>query len=581
MTRRARTLTTGAGIIAAASALALLLAPPASRPVAPGEDAATVRGVLHVHTNRSDGSGDLDEIAAAAARAGLDFVILADHGDGAMAPEPPGYRSGVLLIDGLEISTNGGHVLALGAVGAGYPLGGEARAVVEDVTRLGGLALAAHPASPREELRWLDWTLPVGGIEWLNVDSAWRDESLPSLARALLTYPVRPAEVLAELLDRPVEVLDRWDGLTATRRVVAVAAVDAHARVGLSGGGEPRSALGLALPSYETAFGLVTIGLPETTLGFEAEMDAAAVLSAIRAGHVYSSVDALAGPGTLTFSATSGGRTVRSGDLIDINGPVSLNVIVNGPDEGRIDLRRDGVIVASGTGRELAYEGGSTPGVYRVEVGLPWAPGDPPITWMLSNPIYVGKTPVDGQRPDVRMTDAIAGPSADEWNIETSTGSEGAIDVVDGLQGGQEALLRFALSGRLSDEPYVAYVASVEDAFVARDRMSFSVRADRSMRVDVQVRTATPQPGGGDAAPLGERWHRSVYVDEDLQNVTVRLEDLLPKGPTDAEVPVSAAIDSLLFVVDTVNTAVGTGGRIWVSNLRFGAAVGERARSEP
>ena len=32
-------------------------------------------------------------------------------------------------------------------------------------------------------------------------------------------------------------------------------------------------------------------------------------------------------------------------------------------------------------------------GAYRVEVSLPGAPGQPPIPWLLSNPIYVGERP--------------------------------------------------------------------------------------------------------------------------------------------------------------------------------------------
>jgi hypothetical protein len=54
------------------------------------------KGAYHIHSARSDGTGTIDEIAAAAARAGLQFVILTDHGDGTRAPEPPSYRSSVL-----------------------------------------------------------------------------------------------------------------------------------------------------------------------------------------------------------------------------------------------------------------------------------------------------------------------------------------------------------------------------------------------------------------------------------------------------------------------------------------------------
>lgn len=36
-------------------------------------------GNLHLHTTASDGTGTHDEVAAAAARAGLDFIVYTDH----------------------------------------------------------------------------------------------------------------------------------------------------------------------------------------------------------------------------------------------------------------------------------------------------------------------------------------------------------------------------------------------------------------------------------------------------------------------------------------------------------------------
>ena len=68
-----------------------------------------IPSIIHVHTNRSDGLSPPDQVAAAAARAGLKFLIFTDHGDATRAPDPPSYRSGVLCLDGVEISTNGGH----------------------------------------------------------------------------------------------------------------------------------------------------------------------------------------------------------------------------------------------------------------------------------------------------------------------------------------------------------------------------------------------------------------------------------------------------------------------------------------
>src|SRR5512138_2715606 len=130
------------------SVLLFLLAPPAPErlEIAAWGDLATrtVAGAYHVHTTRSDGHGDKASVAAAAARAGLKFVILTDHGDGTRPPDPPAYVNGVLMLDGVEVSTDDGHYVALGMRRSPYPLGGAGESVVEDVRRLDGFGIAAH-----------------------------------------------------------------------------------------------------------------------------------------------------------------------------------------------------------------------------------------------------------------------------------------------------------------------------------------------------------------------------------------------------------------------------------------------------
>ena len=115
-------------------------------------------------------------MARAAARAGVRVVVLTDHGDATRPADPPAYVDGVLVLDAVEISTWGGHYVALGAAPAPYPLGGEPRAAVEDVGRLGGVGLVAHPGSSRPACAGASWDAPVDGLEWLNADSEWRDQ---------------------------------------------------------------------------------------------------------------------------------------------------------------------------------------------------------------------------------------------------------------------------------------------------------------------------------------------------------------------------------------------------------------------
>jgi len=335
-----------------------------------------VRGAIHIHTRRSDGTGTFDDVAAAAGRAGLQFVITTDHGDGTRGPDAPSFRSGVLCIDAVEISTDGGHVLALGLAATPYPLGGEPRDVLEDITRMGGLSLVAHPVSAKPALNWTEWTQPFGGLEWLNGDTEWRDERPMQLGRALLSYPFRKPEALALLLDRSDEVMRQWDALTRVRRVVAVAGADAHARIGPPAETDPyRSRSSLQIPSYEAMFRTFSIALPQVAFSGEPVADARAVVEELRQGRVYSVIDAIAGPVAFAFSATSGKDRAVAGESLSINGAPSLHVDVQAPADALISLIEDGRQVLEAKGSTLGYMAEPRPAVYRVEVKLPGAPG--------------------------------------------------------------------------------------------------------------------------------------------------------------------------------------------------------------
>ena len=101
---------------------------PPKRQILPATFAdGTVPGVIHIHSARSDGRGTVEQIAHEAARAGLKFIIITDHGDATRTPDSPVYREGVLCLDGVEISTSGGHYLAIDMPASPYPLAGEAR----------------------------------------------------------------------------------------------------------------------------------------------------------------------------------------------------------------------------------------------------------------------------------------------------------------------------------------------------------------------------------------------------------------------------------------------------------------------
>ena len=228
----------------------------------PSRRPASARGVVHVHTTRSDGSGTVDDVAAAAARAGLQFVVVTDHGDGTRPPLAPAYRSGVLVIDGVEISTTA-RTLPRARPGPGAVSAGRRRRRRRR-RRAAARRLRRRRASRIRRSRrssWRDWEAPVDGLEWFNLDSEWRDDSSLRLARALVYYPLRPVPSLGAARRRRRQHAAALGGAwRRTRRVIGLASVDAHARLG-SEGGFDRAWVSLRAPGYETLFATAQVSV--------------------------------------------------------------------------------------------------------------------------------------------------------------------------------------------------------------------------------------------------------------------------------------------------------------------------------
>ena len=143
-------------------------------------------------------------------------------------------------------------------------------------------------------------------------------------------------------------MLGTWDMLTRERRVVALAAPDAHASLGfisLSRSNPNRSSI--ALPGYEHIFRTFSIALPQLHLTGDAVTDAQAVVREIRSGHVYSSIDALAAPARMTLTASSGGMVAGPGDELPLGGSVTIRAQTNAPPGSRITLLANGRPVES------------------------------------------------------------------------------------------------------------------------------------------------------------------------------------------------------------------------------------------
>jgi len=191
-----------------------------------------VVGAVHLHSDFSDGSLPIPEIAEIADRKGLDFLMFSDHNT--LEPKRKGmekWYGKVLVLIGYEINDpqDCNHYLAFRIqkeVDKGLP----AKEYVRRVRETGGFGIIAHPAEKRNfseaypPYPWTAWDAEgFDGIEIWNQLSEWiegvtRRNVLWRILHPLrsIRYPVR-------------ETLGRWDRLNQTRRVVGVGGIDVHA----------------------------------------------------------------------------------------------------------------------------------------------------------------------------------------------------------------------------------------------------------------------------------------------------------------------------------------------------------------
>jgi hypothetical protein len=351
-------------------------APPDAVPAAETTRYWEAEGVYHVHTRFSDGRRAADDVAAIGAKAGLDFVILTDHGapnEASLAAQ--GRKSGILLLAGCEISSSRGHLAALGFATPTRPFSPEAEMAAREVAALGGFTIIAHPYS-KTHWSWGEWA-GYGGIEIFNGDTTVKRR----LVRTVLSLPVllvRPEAALLRLLAPPVAETGKWDRLAVAHPLYAYFAADAH----------------FAYGALFTLFHLhVLLDAPPAPAFEDARRQ---IFSALKAGRFYNAVEAAAAARGFRFWAEKEGAILPMGCVAPPapagSGPVRFVVRTPFAFAHETRLLRDGAEVARSAGTELVFETAER-GVFRAEVFLrERSPLDPRAPWIVSNPIFLERS---------------------------------------------------------------------------------------------------------------------------------------------------------------------------------------------
>lgn len=329
-----------------------------------------IQGAYHIHTTHSDGRSPADKVAAAAARQGLDFIILTDHGN----PNRPslaeqGWKEGILVLAGSELSVSRGHMVALDFAYPDGTFAQDAEWAAQQVSAAGGFSIIAHPFS---KTRW-SWGGDVDpdGIEIVDSDSMIKKNFLSALPY-LPALLFNPRLYLLKTLKRPVETLRKWDELNATGNVYGYFSADAH----------------LAYGALFSCFRLhVLLEEPMAKAFDEAKSQ---VFSALRRGRFYCAVDA-ARPGSgFLFWAEEGDIRYPMGSAVSPGAAPRLHLRAEADFPHAMELRllRNGDPMLKSEGGKVSFVT-EEPGAYRIEVylrGGTLLAGDFP--WIVSNPIF-------------------------------------------------------------------------------------------------------------------------------------------------------------------------------------------------
>ncbi|MGQ9588000.1 MAG: CehA/McbA family metallohydrolase [Thermoplasmata archaeon] len=102
---------------------------------------------LHIHSNHSrDGTASPSEIVEFCKESGMDGFAIADHNaiEGSLQAYEIGRSMGLVVVRGVEVSAEEGHVLAYGVTEL-VPRGLSIADTIAKIHALGGIAVAAHP----------------------------------------------------------------------------------------------------------------------------------------------------------------------------------------------------------------------------------------------------------------------------------------------------------------------------------------------------------------------------------------------------------------------------------------------------
>jgi len=329
----------------------------------PDKELHEIVGVIHIHSDYSDGSKSIPEIARIGESAGLDFLMFSDHLT--LAPLRDGlerYHGKIAALIGYEIedAKNENHFLAFGLDNE-LPPNLKAREYVAGVKAAGGLGIIAHPDEIRSAIPkypgypWTDWEATgFDGIEIWNHMSAWM-ELLKRINMLMLVFT--PRRGLRGPTDR---VLGKWDELSENSLVAAIGSADVHAHAFRKG------PIKVTIFPYKVQFRSIRTHLLLTSpLSSEISEAKTQIYDAIRNCHAFVSNFKWGDARTFRFYAQCDDKIFQMGEKVIFED--GLMIIMKAPSDAHVRIIRNGKLLRALTGCAFALPV-ELPGLYRVEL---------------------------------------------------------------------------------------------------------------------------------------------------------------------------------------------------------------------
>lgn len=371
------------------------------------------KGVLHAHSYWShDSRGILKEILPAAKKAELDFIFLSDHARYQLDSFPRGYHGiydNIIIESGTEKS--GLMVSPMKSVTLNWDQPKDS--LIKQITQSGGLVLYVHTEEKHE------WDNPdYQAMEIYNIHTDFLDEEddlMPFVVNSVINGHKYKHWGMREIFDEQKIILARWDSINQFKKVVGMAASDAHnnqnirARYTKEGMvewvGPNAKTISIVEPGWKEK--LLLTEPDETGWAFKFELDTyfhsfnfvnthvfCDSLSNINikdnlvAGHAFIAFESLANAKGFQYFSTDTKQEVNAimGDSIQVGSVNTLKAV--SPFPVRFELIRNGeVIDVADNLYTYEYKGEVRPGNYRLEAYINLK-GEQ-IPWVYTNPIYV------------------------------------------------------------------------------------------------------------------------------------------------------------------------------------------------